>query len=488
MALTRRQFLKRTSLCAAGSFLAPSFFSNPLLRRALADTIGDRYFVVLFLQGGNDGLNTVVPAQNMGVLRTAYEAARNPNPSAGGLRLPIGSLLASPSMLDPNTGEQLGLHPGFAGLKALYDMNKVAIIQGCGYPEYNLSHDVSSRIWETADPLGANGFGSGWMGRYLGANYSSSQIPGVTIGDSIAGELGTNATSVLAIRRLASFGFPYDDDNSDDNSFRRDAFYNLYQDAVGSPLGVLDYAGNGGTATLLSSESYPQLDYDYTEDPILNRAAFDQQYDALDTSTARGLREIAKVIYGVKRGVTNVNARFFELSNGGYDTHSDQGADETDGQQYKLHKEVGDALKVFYDDCADMGVADKLCILIWTEFSRRITQNDNGTDHGSQSPMFVIGGKVNGGVYGNHPNIDQLALDDDGNTVYSQDDTNGFRSTDMRDVYGTIMKNWLNMPAAQVLSSVLIPDSVPPAQANDYWTNPNLDLAKDGGATPLFSP
>ena len=68
-----------------------------------------------------------------------------------------------------------------------------------------------------------------------------------------------------------------------------------------------------------------------------------------------------------------------------------------------------------------MGVADKVCVVVWSEFSRRIPQNDNGTDHGSQGPMFVIGGGVTGGVYGNHPNIDAAALDDDGNTVYTQD-------------------------------------------------------------------
>ena len=93
-------------------------------------------------------------------------------------------------------------------------------------------------------------------------------------------------------------------------------------------------------------------------------------------SFARDLREVAKVIYGVKNGVPNVHARFFELSNGGYDTHSDQGAASTNDQQYGLHHEVGDALKVFFDDCADMGVADKVRVVVWSEFSRRIQQND----------------------------------------------------------------------------------------------------------------
>jgi uncharacterized protein (DUF1501 family) len=487
MALTRRQFIQRTGVFAAGSFLGPSLLRNPFLQRALADTIGDRYFVVLFLDGGNDGQNTIVP--DGGVLRPWYEAARLPNPSSGGLRLPAGKpLLTHATLIDPNTSSPLGLHPALQGLMDLYTAGNVAIVQGCGYPDYNLSHDISARIWQTADPIGTNGFGTGWMGRYLGANYGASDIPGVCIRDSIAGELQTPSTSVLAIQRLDRFGFPYDDWYEDDIPLKRDAFYNLCLQSIGNPLGTVDYLGNGGRATLLSSESYPGLDHDYTDDPILNRAAFDAQYDALDTGTARGLREIAKIIYGVERGVSNVNARFFELRNGGYDTHSDQGADGDNDQLHTLHKEVGDAIKIFYGDCADMGVADKLCILVWSEFSRRIPQNDNGTDHGSQGPMFVIGGKVNGGVYGNHPHIDPVAIDEGGNTTYSQDPGNGFRSTDFRDVYGTILKHWLNMPVVDIQSSVLPVDPAPPGEENDYWTQQNFDLSKDGGVTTLFNP
>ncbi len=202
------------------------------------------------------------------------------------------------------------------------------------------------------------------------------------------------------------------------------------------------------------------------------RPAFNDAYDAIDKSTARDLREVAKMIYGVQQGAANVHARFFQLSNGGYDTHSDQGAAETDGQHYGLHQELGDSLKAFYDDCADMGVADKVCVMVWSEFSRRVPQNENGTDHGSQGPMFVIGGGVTGGVYGNHPNIDAGALDDNGNTVYAQS-ADPFRSTDFRDVYGTILKHWLNVPEPTILSSILPLDGGDP---DTRWTAQNFDL------------
>jgi len=218
----------------------------------------------------------------------------------------------------------------------------------------------------------------------------------------------------------------------------------------------------------------------YTTD----RPSWNQMYDDVGRSTANDLREIAKVIYGVSQSVPNVNARFFQVSNGGYDTHSDQGAADPNGQHYSLHKEIGDSIEVFYKDVADMVGADKLCMVIWSEFSRRIEQNDSGTDHGSQAPMFVIGGTVkggagggaHGGVYGNHPNINSAALNpDDGNTVYKQG-SNAFRSTDFRDVYGTLLKHWMGMADPSV---VLPYDTVPSGgDPDDYWTsgNQNFDL------------
>jgi uncharacterized protein (DUF1501 family) len=466
MAITRRQFLKRTGVVAAGSLLGPTLMENMWVRQALADTIGDRYFVVLFLDGGNDSLNTVIPATNgSGTLRTAYEAARK----AGSLRITPAELSATLIGSDASTGAQLGLHPGFIGLKNLYDLGKVAVVQGCGYPEYSLSHELARGIWQTANPLGVGSLaGTGWVGRHLSANYGSLSIPAVTIADSVAPELRQYTTSVLALRRLAEFGFPYDDFDTGDNQAKRDAFDQLYSAASTGGQASQIYIGDTGTATLTSSESYPPLDGAYTSD----RGSWNQMYGDLDTGTARGFREIAKIIYGVNNAATNVNARFFQLSNGGYDTHSDQGGAETNGQQYSLHREVGDALEVFYQDCADMGVANKVCVLVWSEFARRIEQNGGGTDHGSQGAMYVIGGAVNGGVYGHHPNINAAALDDEGNTVYTQD-ANPYRSTDTRDVYGTILKHWLNMPQATILSNVFQTD---PGPAQFYWTVPNFDL------------
>ncbi len=138
-----------------------------------------------------------------------------------------------------------------------------------------------------------------------------------------------------------------------------------------------------------------------------------------------------------------------------------------------MHAELGASLKVFFDDLADMGggLENGVTVLVWSEFSRRVPQNDNGTDHGSQGPMFVIGG-VTGGVYGNHPNINDAALDDEGNTEYTQD-ANSFRSTDFRDVYGTILQHWVNLDQTTV-ETLLPVDAI--GDAAHYWHSADFDL------------
>ena len=505
MAITRRQFIKRTSLATAGVLFGPSLFGSRLVQRAMASTIGSRYLIVFFLDGGNDGLNTVVPVADgtTGTLRTAYENARTFGGN-GGLQLTPGDLALTGLGNDWATGTSLALHPGFrgfqgfngvtagdGGLKALFDAGELAVVQGCGYPSYSLSHDEARTIWRTANPLGLTSLAKGWVGRLFAADgYTGADIPAVVIEDSVPADFTGSTTSVLAIESLADFQFPYDTDFGDDQPAKRAAFNQLYQLAQ-APTGLqpsLQYIGNSGVATLISAESYPPLNDDYVND----RATYDALYDALGRSSADDLREIAKIIYGVERGVPNVGAHYFQLRNGGYDTHSDQGAAAQDGQHYQLHAEVSASIKVFRDDLVQMGQAlhgdpnaiwGRTTILVWSEFARRIQQNDNGTDHGSQGPMFVIGGKVNGGVYGNHPNINESAWDDNGNTVYHHTGDD-FDSTDLRDVYGTVLKHWVGLAPATV--ATLLPTD--PGDPTQYWTTVNFDVTRPSDGQPLFKP
>lgn len=476
MGVTRREFLKRTALATAGTMAAPGLFGNPLVRKACADTIGDRYLVIFFLDGGNDGLNTVIPINNAGGLRTAYEAARRTG--GGGLRINEDQM-AIPSVVpltDPGTSETLGFHPAFAsnktglsGIAGMYDAGNVAVVQGTGYPNYSLSHETSRIIWTTANPTGQAAIaGTGWAGRHLGLEYGPLDAYGVTIDGSIAGELRTTDTSVLAIDRLSRFGFPLDNYDPADHAIYKDKFELLYQAASTSDEALTALLGSAGESTLQSTESYPPLDGLYKTD----RPVWEAAYSALGTRPARDLSQVAKIMYGTATSQPGINARFFQVHSGGYDTHADQGG--ATGHHFEILEQVSDAIDLFFQDITDMGLGAKTTMVVWSEFGRRIPQNSNGTDHGSQAPMFVIGEPVNGGVYGNHPNIAESALDSDENTPYSQDPSDPFRSTDFRDVQGGILKHWVNMPESQILSSVLPLDSLAPA--DKYWTVQNFDL------------
>ncbi len=476
MPLTRRQFLKRSGAVSGallGSAAAPSLFASP----ALADLLGplDRYFVILYLGGGNDGLNTIVPVDDIpGVnLRTHYETHRGSG--GGGLRIPQAQLaVPSSPFLDPGSGTQLGFHPGLAEVAALYDQGRVAVIQGCGYPDYNLSHDESTTAWATGNPAGVPSLsGTGVVGRHLAAEYTGSDIPAVIVRSGPAQEFRQTATNVLNISRLAKFSFPNDDYDPADVAVKEAVYQSLYADPFGGQPG-LAFVGAAGTATFQAVQSFAPLHAAYEAD----RSTFSSQYAAVG-SLGRRFREVAKVIYGMQQGTPGINVRFFHVRKGGFDTHSNQGAGAAGGQHFDLFQQVGRSLQTFYDDLEDMGAANKVVTLVWSEFSRRIPQNKNGTDHGSQGPMLVIGGDsagtgpVQGGAYGNHPNIDPLALDNQENTPYSQAPLDPFRSTDFRDVYGTVFKHWMTVPESTILGSLLALDTGDP---NTYWTANDFDL------------
>ena len=204
MAITRRQFLKRTGLATAGTLLGPSLFGNALRPRGDGDTIGNRYLVVIYPRRRQRR-----PQHRRAVLerRAAHRVRRLPahgrrrdQPLAGRARR------RPPSAPIPATGTQLALASRASpGLKQLYDLGKVAVVQGCGYPDYSLSHDESRSIWQTANPLGLGAYaGTGWVGRHLrpGEYSGDATSPASASASEVAPEFRQTATSVLAINRL----------------------------------------------------------------------------------------------------------------------------------------------------------------------------------------------------------------------------------------------------------------------------------------------
>lgn len=506
--MDRRKFLARTSGLAAGMVLGPGLFSQRLVRGALAAQ-GDRYFVSLVLDGGNDGLNTIVPmTDGDGTLRSDYEVARLSGP--GGIRLPVdgsnGLLALSVGGLsgrDPATGAELGMHPGlggfvagaiedsgdpgFGGLHALWSAGRVAIVQGCGFPDYDLSHEEARRVFHTANPRGLAALASsGWAGRTIarpGFGFGPTDVPALNVRDSVGGDFRQQRTSVAAARRLSDFTMPRDVAvHASDHAAKFAAIQALYAAQSGRP-GPWRELGDAGTATFRSMEAFPAASRSYLSD----RASWSAGYDAMGLGTGRDLREVAKAIYARESGDERVRTFAFRVDNGGYDTHSDQGGADPAGQHWALHAELGASLKHFFDDLADMGGAldERVTVVVWSEFSRRVRQNESGTDHGSQGPMFVVGGGVNGGLYGNHPNIAAADLASDGNTRYRQG-AHDFRSTDVRDVYGTILVRWLGVPEAEVLDPVAGILRLDEGPAEACWTRADFDLRRAVDAAPLF--
>ncbi len=506
MAITRRQFLSRTSLATAGALFGPSLFRSLGMDQALAATIGDRYFIVLFLDGGNDGQNTIIPVSGGSTigsgakgLRALYEDARDDPSTAGGLRI-LNPLVPAPGPGAP------ALHRSQHRLSARIpprprlDPRHVRAGHGGRAAGLRLSgiqpvaRGLARHLGERQSAQHRRHRLDGPLPRRRGLHrqrHPGRQHPR----HGRAASMLQTATSVLVFDRLQDFGFPYDDSFNDDDAAKDTAFTALCSAAAANSNPAMQYIGSTGTSTLTATNAYPALHSQYQS----NRLDWSRQYSSssdpmgLNTSTARGFREIAKVIYGVARGMlpAAISARFFELTNGGYDTHSNQGADEprttiTTGSTLRSR----DAIKLFYEDLADMATGaamgsglydlpNKVTVLVWSEFSRRVRQNDNGTDHGSQGPMFVIGGAnaINGGVYGNHPNIDPddatNGIDDNGNSRYSQNVANPQRSTDFRNVYGTIMKHWLGIPNPLPLLPL---DSSLGYGGPDYWTVADFNM------------
>ncbi|MDG2303319.1 MAG: DUF1501 domain-containing protein [Candidatus Binatia bacterium] len=428
--------------------------------------------VMIHLNGGNDALNTVTPIDDgTGTLRTDYELNRV------GLRLPTAGLL--PIGSDANTGAQLGLNPALEGVKNLYDAGKCAIVQGCGYPHARLSHDASNRVWRTGYPVLLAPSANGWVGNTLiELGYLGTDIPAVNIGANVAPSFQQAVTNVLAFESLDDFGFPYDRDHPGDAAAKRACFAAQAAEAQASGQPQEAYAGATGGSALAATEAFVKS---YVND----RGAWGTLYDILGTAPAHDLREVAKVMYGVSLGVPGMDARYFQVSVNGFDTHSNQGGGDAGGRHYELLKGFSDAIELFYADLGDMGVADDTVILVWSEFGRRVKQNGNGTDHGSLGPVMLLGGNVIGGLYGNHPDISPAGLDAHGNMAYSQNPANPYRPTDFRDVFGTVLEQWLCIPEATILSQLFPPETLA-YDPNDYWVDGNHDF--DLGFLPPAPP
>ena len=364
---------------------------------------GDRILVVLQLSGGNDGLNTVVPYAD-----PLYRAHR----------AEIGVPDAQVLPLD----DHVGLHPGLAGVKGLFDQGKVAVLQGVGYPNPSRSHFRSMEIWHTAAPDREERYG--WVGRYLDSNPAllNNALAGINIGVEAPKAVAAQRAAVLSVTDVDHFGI---------------VSAHGYKSAAQNPEELVrEIEQEAGTSADSPAETLVQqttLTAFRCEDKIREGA---KNYHSTvvypeRNPVASGFQQVAKLL------AANLGTRVFYLSTGGFDTHSRE-----KDQHDLLMGHLDAAITAFYQDLQQMGMADRVSVITFSEFGRRVQENaGGGTDHGTAGPMFVIGNGIKGGIHGAPPSLADL---DHGDLKFE---------TDFRSVYATMLQQWLGADPGRILGA-----------------------------------
>jgi uncharacterized protein (DUF1501 family) len=399
--LNRRELFQRGAAFGVAAGIAPTFLWRARVARGSAEgapssASARRTLIVVQMAGGNDDLNMVIPYTD-----SVYLSSRRT------LRIEPASVLR----LDG----RLGLNPVMGNLKRVWDNKQLAIIEGVGHPNHQYSHFDSMAIWQTAAPNGE--FNDGWLGRYFkqtGAQ-SDSAFSGIDIGPSVAPMLQANGVMLPTLQNPATYKMALD---PRDAAARLEAWRDL-QEAGQARNKYLSLIGAAATGAQESTEALAGAVGSY-------EPAVTYKRDALSTS----LRLLATIIAnqpGTKVAYTMI---------GGFDTHSFERQ-----TQDALLETLSDAFFNFQADLNAHGKAEDVLLVTWSEFGRRLTENGSqGTDHGDGGTMLAMGAGVNGGLYGELPNLGKL----DGNDSVRW-------TTDFRSVYATLLEDWLGVDATAIL-------------------------------------
>lgn len=428
---TRRQFLRTTLLGGALGWTVPSFVEQTFnALHAAADgsltqvTTGKDgpILVLIQLAGGNDGLNAVVPYTN-----DFYYKARP------GISIPKDQVLT--------LNDTLGLNPNMVGFKSLYDAGHLSVVNGVGYPNPNRSHFRATEIWQTASDENKY-LTDGWLGRYFdNACKGCDPTVAMNIGPRLPQAFSSHSPMGISLENPNSYRFMGAGVHDDEEMVYRNMYAADPNDVFGTAAGNSGASVSmvSGTVTLQNGQSAldflerTSMDAQVSSDKIRDIAAKAPQGNSNYPKTGLGnnLHLVARFIAG------GLPTRIFYVSQGGYDTHTNQ----RNGQDNRL-KELGDAVKAFTDDLTAMGAFDRVMIMTFSEFGRRVNQNaSGGTDHGAAAPMFLIGSKMKSGLLGAEPSLDPKDLKD-GDIQYN---------TDFRSVYASILENWLKTNSVPIL-------------------------------------
>ncbi len=427
--MKRRDFLKNTippvaATAINGIPINTMGMESPLIQALMGmSTDTDHVLVLVQMNGGNDGLNMVIPIDTYG----AYQAARS------NIAIPQNNILSLTGI------NKTGLHPAMTGIQKLFNDGKATVVQAVGYPQPNFSHFRATDIWMSAS--NSNQFvNSGWLGRYL-----EQEFPGFPIGyptSNMPDPLGIQIGSVTSLAfqgPAVSMGISMTDPNN---------FYNLIN-------GVQDPAPSTPAGFELSYiRTVARQTQQYAD--VIKAAAL-RVTQQVTYPTGNSLADQLKIVARLIKG--GLKTRVYMVSIGGFDTHAGQvQADTTTGSHAVLLQRVSDAIKAFMDDCKFLGIHRRVLGMTFSEFGRRIKSNSStGTDHGAAAPCILFGEYVNPGVVGNNPDIPASATVND-NVPFQYD----FRS-----IYASILEKWFCVDNA-TLQTVLLRNfqSLPVVKSN----------------------
>ena len=398
--LSRRAFLRtslQTSTLVALSPTVPGFLARTA--RAASEERDGRILVVIQLNGGNDGINTVVPFSDEGYAK--YRKV---------LRLPADRL--------HKITKEVGLHPAMGEAAKLLESGRLAIVQGVGYPNPSRSHFKSMAIWHSAnanlpkedsyDPESKAVYG--WIGQALDEDRKptdgapSAQFVG---SGSMPVALRSRRSVASAITRL------------------EDSLLAL----KGNTRAAMIDSGHGGDLAAFVRRS--TLDAYATSERM---SALLQAEDKGGSLPCLGAGRPAAPIARLIKGASGTHVYY--TSQDGYDTHYAQTEIHA-----RLLRELSGALRAFLDDLAAAKLAERVVVLCFSEFGRRVAENGSqGTDHGTAGPVLVAGPSVRAGLVGATPSLLDLQ---DGDLKMG---------IDFRRVYAAVLEDWLGLPSKSVLA------------------------------------
>ncbi len=388
--MKRRSFLQKSAM-ASTSIFVPAFL-KAYQPESLFKSRSGKILVIVQLSGGNDGLNTVIPYRN-----DIYYQQR--------------PTLAVQKNEVLQVSDQLGLNPVLSPLQSLYDEGLLSIINNVGYPNPDRSHFRSMDIWHTASESDEY-LSTGWLGRYLDSSCQGCQAAhhALEVDDELS----------LALKGQQKKGFAM----SNPEQLKRQTNNPLLKHLAGQSHH--DKEENVAYLYKILADTYSSADY-LSDKARTHRSQVSYPISAF----GKRLKQVAELISA------DTDTRIYYVSISGFDTHVNQ-----KNQQERLLKQYAEGMKAFVKDLKQNKLLDDTLIMTFSEFGRRVKQNaSRGTDHGTANNLFLIGGKLRRpGFYNEGPNLGTL---DKGDLIYK---------VDFRDVYATILDNWLEGNAQQILN------------------------------------